>query len=158
MRNTVLLVLLATAALAFYPETRSGEATAGAPDATERARLLQDREAAWRAWFTNDQERMKTVFPPETIAINAGQETWEGQKETLAGAQKFAGGGGKLVSLQFPRTEIQVYGDVAVLYSLYRVETESGGRREVQQGRATEVFVRRNGQWINPGWHTDSGK
>jgi hypothetical protein len=51
-----------------------------------------------------------------------------------------------------------VYGDVAVLYSLYRVETESDGRREVQQGRATEVFVLRNGQWINPGWHTDSGK
>jgi len=158
MRYATGLVLSIALVLAFYPGTHRGEATAAAPDATQRARLLHDREAAWRAWFTNDQERMKAVFPPDTIAINAGQETWEGQKETLAGAQKFATGGGRLVSLEFPRTEILVYGDVAVLYSLYRVETDSGGRREVQQGRATEVFLLRDGQWSNPGWHTDSGK
>ena len=158
MRYATLLVVLIGLALASPSGMRSGEAAAAAPDTTQRERLLQAREGAWRAWFTNDQERMKAVFPPDTIAINAGQETWEGQKETLAGAQKFAAGGGKLVSLEFPRTQIQMYGNVAVLYSLYRVETETGGRREVQQGRATEIFVLRNGQWINPGWHTDSGK
>jgi len=25
-----------------------------------------------------------------------------------------------------------------------------------QGGRATEVFVRQNGMWVNPGWHLDS--
>ena len=158
MRVPALWILLTGLALATSSGMHSGEAVPATPDSPQRERLLQAREGAWRAWFTNDQERMKTVFPPDTIAINAGQETWDGQKETFAGAQKFAAGGGKLVSLEFPRTEIQRYDNVAVLYSLYRVETETAGRREVQQGRATEVFVLRNGEWINPGWHTDSGK
>jgi hypothetical protein len=158
MRFTALWILWIGLTLASHSGMGSGEAVPAAPGTPQRERLLQAREGAWRAWFTNDQERMKAVFPPDTIAINAGQETWDGQKETLAGAQKFAAGGGKLVSLEFPRTEIQRYDNVAVLYSLYRVETETAGRREVQQGRATEVFVLRNGEWINPGWHTDSGK
>jgi hypothetical protein len=38
------------------------------------------------------------------------------------------------------------------------VETESGGKHEVSSGRATEIFVFRDGKWVNPGWHTDSEK
>jgi len=38
------------------------------------------------------------------------------------------------------------------------VETEENGKRSVNSGRATEIFVRRNGEWVNPGWHTDSFK
>ena len=30
--------------------------------------------------------------------------------------------------------------------------------RVQQSGRVTEVFVRRNGHWVNPGWHTDTEK
>jgi len=36
------------------------------------------------------------------------------------------------------------------------VETEENGKRSVSSGRATEIFVRRNGEWVNPGWHTDN--
>jgi len=32
------------------------------------------------------------------------------------------------------------------------------GKRSVTSGRVTEIFVRRNGKWTNPGWHTDSEK
>ena len=46
-------------------------------------------------------------------------------------------------------------GDVAIVYSRYQVETEVGGKRKLSPGRVTEVFVRRHGKWINPGWHTD---
>ena len=136
---------------------RTGDVFAAVPDGSERDRLLKVREDGWRAFFANDQARMNMIFPSDTLGINAAQADWDGKKETLAAAEKFASEGGKLISLQFPHTEIQMYGDVAVLYSLYRLETESGGKRTVQQGRATEVFHRRNGQWVNPGWHTDSG-
>jgi ketosteroid isomerase-like protein len=63
-----------------------------------------------------------------------------------------------LVRLEFPRTEIQRFGDVAILYSKYVVETEMKGKRSVSSGRATEVFVLQNGKWTNPGWHTDAEK
>lgn len=155
MRFVNLLLILIW--LSFGGWVRGGDVLAAVPDDAERARLLKVREDGWRAFFANDQARMKMIFPSDTIAINAGQGNWDGQKETLASAEEFASQGGKLISLQFPRTEIQIYGDVAVLYSLYRVETEVAGKRAVQQGRATEVFHRRNGRWVNPGWHTDSG-
>ncbi|RXH58159.1 hypothetical protein GRAN_1469 [Granulicella sibirica] len=44
------------------------------------------------------------------------------------------------------------------MWSDYLVETELQGRRSVFTGRASEIFVRQNSQWINPGWHTDSTK
>jgi len=46
----------------------------------------------------------------------------------------------------------------AVIYSIYSYELEVGGKRTTNTGRVTEVFVLRNGQWVNPGWHMDSGK
>jgi len=43
------------------------------------------------------------------------------------------------------------------LYSQYELELEQNGKKMVQRGRATEVFVWRNGVWQNTGWHLDSG-
>jgi len=122
----------------------------------ERASLLRAREQAWLAWFTND--RIARYFPAETLGINAGEEAWADFKGVMASAKAFADSGGKLIRLEFPRTEIQRYGDVYILYSRYTFETEQAGKRSVVSGRATEVFIQRNGRWVNPGWHTDSGK
>ena len=74
------------------------------------------------------------------------------------GAAQFAKRGGKLVKLEFPKTEIQVYGATAVVYSNYSYELETGGQHLNQSGRVTEVFVNRKGQWVNPGWHMNSRK
>ena len=53
---------------------------------------------------------------------------------------------------------MQRFGEVAILYSKYMVETEMKGKRSVSSGRVTEVFVLHDGQWTNPGWHTDAEK
>ena len=58
----------------------------------------------------------------------------------------------------FVLLEIQQFGDVAILYSEYRVETEMHGKRSISAGRATEIFVLHDGKWTNPGWHTDAEK
>jgi len=123
-----------------------------------KKRLLDAREAVWRAYFSNDRAALEKLIPEETIAINAGDNTWENRKAILDGAERFAKSGGKLVRLEFPKTEIQVYGYTAVVYSNYSYELEIGGQRSQQTGRVTEVFVLRKGQWVNPGWHMDSGK
>jgi ketosteroid isomerase-like protein len=123
-----------------------------------KKRLLDAREAVWRAFFSNDRAALERLIPEETLAINAGDNNWENRKAILEGAERFAKSGGKLVRLEFPKTEIQVYGSTAIVYSNYLYELETGGQRHQQSGRVTEVFVLRKGQWVNPGWHMDSGK
>ncbi|HZS09062.1 MAG TPA: nuclear transport factor 2 family protein [Blastocatellia bacterium] len=123
-----------------------------------KKQLLDAREAVWQAYFSNDRAALERLIPEETIAINAGDNNWENRSAILEGAAQFAKGGGKLLMLEFPKTEIQVYGNTAVVYSNYSYELEAGGQRHQQSGRVTEVFVLRNGQWVNPGWHMDNGK
>jgi ketosteroid isomerase-like protein len=123
-----------------------------------KKRLLDAREAVWRAYFSNDKAALEKLIPEETLAIEAGDNTWSNRKAIFDGSAQFAKGGGKLIRLEFPKTEIQVFGYTAVVYSNYLYELEIGGQRSQQAGRVTEVFVLRKGQWVNPGWHMDTGK
>ncbi len=127
------------------------------PDEMKK-RLLDAREAVWRAYFAGDRATLEKLIPEETVAIEAGHNNWSTRETILSGSVEFAKSGGKLIRLEFPKTEIQVYGYTAVVYSNYAYELEVGGQRINQSGRVTEVFVLRNGEWVNPGWHMDSGK
>ena len=142
-----------------HPE--SMEARMGAPRQIGdqmKKKLLDAREAVWRAYFAGDRATLEKLIPEETIAINADDPNWSGRLKVLEGSVEFAKNGGKLIKLEFPKTEIQAYGLTAVIYSIYSYEIEIGGQRSTNTGRVTEVFVMRNGQWVNPGWHMDSGK
>ena len=123
-----------------------------------KKQLLDAREAVWRAYFSNDRATLEKLIPEETLTIEAGDNNWGNRKTVFEGAAGFARSGGKLVKLEFPKTEIQVYGFTAIVYSNYSYELEIGGQRSQQSGRVTEVLVFRKGQWVNPGWHMDSGK
>jgi ketosteroid isomerase-like protein len=121
-----------------------------------KKRLLDARESVWRAYFAGDRPKLEKLIPEETIAIE--DDTWSNRQKVLDSATQFAKEGGKLIKLEFPKTEIQAYGFTAVLYSNFSYELEIGGQRSNHAGRVTEVFVLRKGQWVNPGWHMDSGK
>jgi ketosteroid isomerase-like protein len=143
---------------ALHPESTEEQLTSLRPLPDQmKKRLLDAREAVWRAYFAGDRATLEKLIPEETIAIEGG-DTWSNRQTTLDGAERFAKNGGKLVKLEFPKTEIQVYGYTAVVYSNYAYELETGGQHINQSGRVTEVFVLRKGQWVNPGWHMDSGK
>jgi ketosteroid isomerase-like protein len=136
-----------------------GWSTAGvAANPDQGSNLLKVRETVWRSWFANDAKTLRALVPPETIVISAGEKQWKHQAAVLQSAAEFRAQGGKLIRLEFPRTEVQHFGDVAILYSEYMVETEMHGKRSISSGRATEIFVLRDGQWTNPGWHTDAEK
>ena len=122
-----------------------------------KRRLLDAREAAWRAFFAGDRATLEKLLPEETLAIEAGDNNWSKRQKILNDSAEFAKNG-KLLKLEFPKTEIQMYGFTAVLYSNYAYELEAGGQKINRSGRVTEVFVLRKGQWVNPGWHMDSGK
>jgi Domain of unknown function (DUF4440) len=129
--------------------------TAQQPDDRQ---LLSVRESVWRAWFANDTVALHRLVPPETIVMSGGEENWMHQADVFQSAAAFQSSGGKLIRLEFPRTEVQHFGDVAIVWSDYVLETETNSKRTVSKGRASEVFVFRDGQWTNPGWHTNSTK
>jgi uncharacterized protein DUF4440 len=94
-----------------------------------RQRILSAREAVWRAWFANDRAALEKLIPEEVIAIDNGSEGWSDRAAVLAGAKGFAESGAKLVRLEFPKTEIQVYGNTVLVYTNYVYETEMNGKR-----------------------------
>jgi uncharacterized protein DUF4440 len=120
--------------------------------------LKEVREAVWRAWFANDVPTLKKLVPADAIVISAGEKEWKHQAGIFETAAKFHADGGKLIKLAFPHTEEQRYGNVAILYTTYEVETEMKGKKSINSGRATEIFVMKDGRWVNSGWHTDAEK
>lgn len=120
--------------------------------------LLKARENVWRTYFAGDTKALAEMVPAGTIVMSGGEEKWRYQADVLQGAAAFHAKGGKLIRLEFPRTEVQHFGDVAIIWSSYLVETEMDGKRSTEASRVTEVFVRKNGRWTNPGWHTDEAK
>jgi hypothetical protein len=127
----------------------------GAPGAAPDPEVLAVREAAWRAYFGGDVEALRAVLPPEFIGIAMNEGPFADLAETLEGSRSFHARGGRLVRLEFPETRMQRLGDVAVLYGRYVLVLESGGAERTLQGRLTELFVRRGGRWLHPGWHLD---
>src|SRR3989475_3686984 len=71
-----------------------------------KKRLLDAREAVWRAYFAGDRATLEKLIPEETIAIE--DDTWSNRQKVLDSATQFAKEGGKLVKLEFPKTEIQM--------------------------------------------------
>src|SRR5687768_15786556 len=123
-----------------------------------RQRILEKRDAVWKAWFANDRAALEKLIPEEAIAINSGSAEWSNRAAILAGAKGFADSGAKLVKLEFPKTEIQAYGNTVLIYTTYVYETEKDGKRTTTSGRGTEMFVRRGDELVNVGWHLDDEK
>ncbi len=131
---------------------------AQAPDQQNDDQLLRARETVWRAWFAGDTKTLADLVPAETIVMSGGEEKWKHQADVLRTSEEFHAKGGKLLRLEFPRTEVQHFGDVAIVWSSYILELEVDGKRSSGASRVTEIFVWQHGHWTNPGWHTDPEK
>jgi hypothetical protein len=121
-------------------------------DDKERAHLLAAREAVWRAWFAGDGAALSKLVPPELITIDPGSDTFGTRMTNIENSRGFAASGGKLARLVFPRTEIQAYGNTAILYTTYEMDLVTGGKTSTERGSATEIFVDQDGRWVNTGW------
>lgn len=98
---------------------------------------------------------LEKLVPRNTVVISAGDKEWKRQADVLKEAAEFHASGATLERLEFPKTIVQHFGNVAIVWSDYVLEIESGGKRSTSAGRATEIFVFQHGRWLNPGWHTD---
>ena len=119
--------------------------------------LMRVQREVWEVWYAGDTTRLRQLTPG-LIAINNGGQTFIDQAAAVVGSAQFHAGGGRLLALNFPEMRVQRFGDVAIVYSTFRSVAVIGGDTLRQSGRATEVFVRRGGNWVNPGWHLDSGQ
>jgi ketosteroid isomerase-like protein len=139
-----------------HPETAAAQGqTPGKLSESEKKSLFEAREAVWRAYFAGDRATLEKLLPGELLTMDPGSAEWGNRPAVLESSAGFAAGGGKLIRLEFPKAEIQVYGYTAIVYSNYLYEIEQGGKSFTNSGRATEVFVYRNGGWVNPSWHLD---
>lgn len=130
-------------------------AVAQTVDAATREEILRTREAVWRAWFEGDEEALNRLVPP---ALAAGSpEGWQERARTMADARGWAQGGGRLIDLRFEGTSFAGHGGVVVLFARFSYTVIDPGAREPHtvQGRASEVFVRRDGLWVNPFWYLE---
>lgn len=126
-----------------------------AADAVIDQEVLAAREAAWRAYFGGDVKALGDLLPQEFIGISMNDAPFADRAKTLEGARAFRERGGRLVRLAFPETQAQRSGDVVVLYGRYEAVIHSDGAERTMRGRLTEIFVRRDGKWLHPGWHLD---
>jgi hypothetical protein len=140
-------------------ESPKEKAAAQAPSLTEEVRkeLLDARATAWQSFFQKDLAVVESILAPELIAIQQSSERWDNRARLIAMAKAIHEQGVQLVRLEFPHTEIQLFGDTAILYYTYIFETGLNGKSDVDAGRGTEVFVRRDGKWVDVGWHLDNG-
>jgi hypothetical protein len=97
-----------------------------------RKALLAAREAIWRGEFLENP----SLLPPETIGIVEWTEDWKHRDEIIAGAKTANANGINIKRLEFPRTEIQLYGDTAILYQ--------------------PISMKRNSTARAPGWRQDA--
>ena len=148
--NTVRIAAIAMLAAVLAPAPSA--VSAGAAIDPE---VLAAREAAWRAYFAGDVKILGDLLPEEFIGISMDDDPFSDRTQTLDGARAFRERGGRLVRLEFPETQAQRFGDVVVLYGRYEVVIQSDGKERTMRGRLTEVFVRRDGKWVHPGWHLD---
>jgi hypothetical protein len=129
--------------------------SSAAADAAIDQEVLAARELAWRAYFGGDVEALGDLLPPEFIGIGMSDGPFANLRTTLTGAREFRERGGRLLRLEFPETRAQRMGDVVVLYGRFEAVIESDGAQRTLRGRLTELFVRRDGKWLHPGWHLD---
>ena len=156
MRMAMLLLSLAAPSRLSVGQARVPAAVCGtdgrAPAAVSAA-LLAVRDTVWRAWFAGDQPALHRLLAPELIVL--GRDRTTHLDDELASA-KASGEHQHLVALTFPHTDMQCYGDVAVLYSSYVVQLRDGSQATTMAGVATEVFVHRGGGWVNTAWQLTS--
>lgn len=151
--NTLALVLAVSG-----PGTMTAQAAptvaATLPPAELKA-LEAIRKDVWVHWFTGDTAGLRRVLPPELIAISPDGTPWQTLEQTLEGSTKFKAARNRLISVEFAGTTVHRFDAVVVMFSQYEVETERAGTRSTQRGRATEVFVRKDGRWVHTSWHLD---
>lgn len=102
MRRTVRITIgICVLGMLMGPGTAYGQ--------NERGEILKVRESVWRAWFANDAKALERLVPADTIVISSDEAKWKNQADILRTAAEFQADGGKLLRLEFPHRDSEVW-------------------------------------------------
>ena len=122
-------------------------------DAKTRAELERARDVVWRSWFAGDSAALDRVLAG-ALAAGDNVDGWSDRTEAIAESRDFAKRGGKLLSLKFDSTAIELHGKVAVMTARYTYTlADREGKQNITRGYAVEIFVQEKGAWTHPFWH-----
>lgn len=121
-----------------------------------RADLLATRASAWHSFF-GDPDKLAAMLPDDFIGIGNDGWPWTDRATTLARSRETTQAGVRVAQLDFPDNVIQQYGDVAIIYTTFRLITATSGvANPAYEGRATEMFRWDGKRWMHTGWHLSS--
>ncbi len=143
-KSTAFLTMVVSGILACSPGAMDQPATL-TPQL--RAELMAARDTVWRAWFSGDSALLVRLLPDPMVGMEKPRDA------IIADGVAFRRSGRTLVSLTFADDEFVVRDGMALMLSVYQAVTSIAGVRDTLQGRATEIFVREDGHWLNPYWH-----
>ena len=107
--------------IALLAAVMSASGSRVAADAAIDPEVLAAREAAWRAFYDGDVKTLGDQLPEDFIGINMNDGPFTNRAKVLESSRAFRERGGRLISLTFPETHVQRYGDVVVLYGRFEV-------------------------------------
>src|SRR5258705_2816396 len=74
-----------------------------------KKRLLDAREAVWRAFFAGDRATLEKLIPDGTVAIGADDNNCSNRQTIFDGSAQLAKNVGQSLNLEFPQTHVQVH-------------------------------------------------
>jgi len=93
--------------------------------------------------FTTTQPRPPPSSPtPSSASIIIG--AIQNKSQYLAGLKDLSF---KPEEIANSETSVYLYGDVAIVTSVYRTKGTDGGKLFIHHGRFTDTWIRRNGEW-----------
>ena len=121
--------------------------------------LLAARDTVWRAFFHHDTALLRRYIPPAAATLEGAtlDSRWGSRSDIMAGSLGFAQSASRFVDVKFENTQVSHAGHSALVQSNYAIIVETNGRRDTTHGRATELFVRQSGTWLNPYWQLEQG-
>lgn len=128
-------------------------ATSAELPATWKADLFAARELAWRSYF-GDPEALAAMLTDDFVAIDRGSHPFSSKAAVVAESRQVTAKGVRLAEIRFPDNVVQLYGEVAILYTTFAYTLTHDGKTDDEvQGRGTELFRWDGKRWLHTGWH-----
>lgn len=125
---------------------------------TAEKEIIAARDTVWHAFFHHDTAALSRYLPPAVATLEGpGGGRWNSRADIMKGSRDFGQSKSRLVDVKFSNTKISMTGHTAVVRSNYAVIIDQGRRIDTMVGRATELFVRQGGTWVNPYWQLEPG-
>jgi ketosteroid isomerase-like protein len=114
------------------------------PDSSADKSMVLALESAWnQAEIHHDATAAAAIMVDTFISIDH-RGAIQNKSQYLTGIKDLSF---KPEEIANSETSVYLYGDVAVVTSVYRTKGTDGGKPFVHRGRSTDTWIKRNGEW-----------